>query len=171
MSEPFLSEIKMVSFNFAPKGWAQCDGQLMRIDQNQALFSLLGVTFGGDGRTTFALPNLKDRVPIHVGNGYVLGEAGGAAAVTLTTGQMPSHQHLLMGSQTIGDSKNPSFNNVGNVFASDPGNAYSNNVSGTVPLNLGSIGNVGGSQAHTNEQPYLTIMFCIATQGIFPSQS
>src|SRR4051812_33818102 len=168
MAEPFLSEIRIMSFGFAPKGWALCNGQLLPINQNQALFSLLGTTFGGDGRVNFGLPDLRSRTPIHVGSGHNLGERGGEQAHTLSISEIPQHIHFLMASSTQGDSPNPNFGNVGNVLAQDPGNAYGppNNLTN---LKQTSISNVGGSQAHLNMMPFLTISFCIALQGIFPS--
>ena len=168
MAEPFLSEIRIMSFNFAPKGWAMCNGQLLPINQNQALFSLLGTTFGGDGRTTFSLPDFRGRTPIHVGHGHTVGEKGGEQAHTLSIAEMPTHTHALMASQTQGDKTNPRPFNVPTVFAADPGNAYGPAQS-LAALNAGSVTNVGGSQAHLNMQPFLALTFCIALQGIFPS--
>lgn len=161
MAEPFLSEIRMMSFVFAPKGWALCNGQLLPINQNQALFSLLGTTFGGDGRVNFALPDLRARTPIHVGSGHTLGERGGEQAHTLSIAELPEHTHVLMGADAPGP--------AGKILGQDkPGNSYGQ------AENLGSLGpsslaNVGGSQAHLNMQPFLTLSFCIALQGIFPS--
>lgn len=168
MAEPFLSEIRIMSFNFAPKGWAQCNGQLLPIVQNQALFSLLGTNFGGDGRTNFALPDYRGRVPIHVGAGHTLGEKAGQQAVTLTIANLPSHTHTMMASQTQGDKSNPRPFNVPTVFGADPGNAYGP-AQNLTALNPATVGNVGGSQSHLNMQPYLVLNFCIALQGIFPS--
>lgn len=169
MAEPFLAEIRMMSFSFAPKGWALCNGQLLPINQNQALFSLLGTTFGGDGRVNFALPDLRARTPIHVGSGHTLGEAGGEQAHTLSTAELSEHAHVLRASSTVGNSVNPRTISGGNVFAREPGNAYSPNPVSLTALNAGSVANVGGSQAHLNMQPFLTLSFCIALQGIFPS--
>lgn len=169
MAEPFLSEVRIMSFVFAPKGWALCNGQLLPINQNQALFSLLGTTFGGDGRVNFALPDLRGRTPIHVGSGHTLGERGGEQAHTLSIAEIPTHTHVLNGSSAIGNSVNPRTVSGGNLFAQDPGNVYSTTVSNLVSLNAASIANVGGSQAHLNMQPFLTLSFCIALQGIFPS--
>jgi microcystin-dependent protein len=169
MAEPFLSEVRIMSFVFPPKGWALCDGQLLPINQNQPLFSLLGTTFGGDGRVNFALPDLRGRTPIHVGGGFTLGERGGEQGHTLSIAEIPTHTHVLNGSSTQGNSVNPRTVNGGNVFAKDPGNAYSNNAQNLTALNPASIANVGGSQAHLNMQPFLTLSFCIALQGIFPS--
>jgi len=169
MAEPFLSEIRIMSFGYAPQGWALCDGQLLPINQNQALFSLLGTTFGGDGRVNFALPDLRGRTPIHVGSGHTLGEKGGEQAHTLSIAELPTHTHVLNGSSLVGDSANPRTVNGGNLLAQDPGNAYSPNVQNVTPLNTGSVTNAGGSQAHLNMQPFLALTFCIALQGIFPS--
>ena len=168
MAEPFLSEIRIMSFVFAPKGWALTNGQLMPINQNQALFSLLGTSFGGDGRVNFALPDLRGRTPIHVGSGHTLGERGGEPAHTLSIAELPTHVHVLNASSAVGNNQFPRFNNVGNVLAQDPGNAYGppNNLA---TFNPGSVGLTGGSQAHLNMQPFLTLSFCIALQGIFPS--
>ncbi|HZF96002.1 MAG TPA: tail fiber protein [Allosphingosinicella sp.] len=169
MAEPFLAEIRLMSFNFAPKGWALCNGQLLPINQNQALFALLGTTFGGDGRVNFALPDYRGRTPIHVGSGHTLGERAGEQAVTLTIAQLPTHTHVLSGSTSVGNTVNPRpLNSNGAVFARDPGAAYGAAANLTT-LAPGSVGNVGGSQAHLNMQPYLALTFCIALQGIFPS--
>ena len=169
MAEPFLSEIRIMPFVFAPKGWALCNGQLLPINQNQALFSLLGTTFGGDGQTTFALPNFQGRTPIHVGNGHTLGEQGGAQSHTLSITELPTHTHSLQGSSVLGNSVNPKSVTAGNVLASDPGNAYASTSDALTALNAASISNIGGSQAHLNMQPFLVLNFCIALQGIFPS--
>lgn len=166
MAEPFLSEIRLMSFAFAPKGWALCDGQLLPINQNQGLFSLLGTTFGGDGRVNFALPDLRGRVPIHVGSGHTLGERGGEQAHTLSMAEMPTHYHVLNASATSGNSPVP----VGNVFASTPNLIYGP-VGALVALHPQTVSSTGGSQAHVNMQPFLTLSFCIALQGIFPSQT
>lgn len=162
MTEPFLGEIRMVSFNFAPKGWALCNGQLLPINQNQALFSLFGTDFGGDGRTNFALPDLRDRIPIHVGNGHPLGERGGTTVETLTINQLPAHTHGLQASNSAGNVATA----TGNSLAGSP--VYTDSsTSTTLPM----LGNTGESQAHNNMQPYLVINFIVALQGIFPSQS
>ena len=165
MSEPFLSEIKIVSFNFPPKGWALCNGQFLPINQNQALFALLGTTYGGNGQTTFALPNLRGRVPTHMGNGHTLGEAAGSTAVTVNIQQLPTHLHGMQASSTVGDTN---FCN-GKVLAA-AGNLYTppNNLTTILPA---TVNNVGGSQPHNNMMPYLTLNFIIALQGIFPSQN
>ena len=169
MAEPFLSEVRIFSFVFAPKGWALCNRQLLPIYQNQALFSLLVTTFGGDGRVNFALPDLRGRVPIHVGSGHTLGERGGEQAHTLSVAEMPEHVHVPLASSVTGNSVNPRFGTTGHILASDPGNAYSANPASLTALHSGSISTVGGSQAHLNMQPFLTLNFCIALQGIFPS--
>jgi microcystin-dependent protein len=163
MAEPFLSEIRIMAFNYNPKGWAMCNGQLLPINQNQPLFSLLGTTFGGDGRVNFALPNLRGRTPIHVGAGHTLGEAAGSSAVTITMSQMPAHNHNAQGSSANGASVLP----TDGVLAGAAG-LYGPPADLTSLLPA-SITNVGGSQAHTNMQPYLVLTFCIALQGIFPS--
>jgi microcystin-dependent protein len=166
MSEPFLSEIKIVSFNFPPKGWALCNGQFLPINQNQALFALLGTTYGGNGQTTFALPNLRGRVPIHMGNGHTLGEAAGSTSVTVNIQQLPTHLHGLQASS-----------NASNTTA-DPTNAFLGFVNGgygqpasLATLNPQSVTSVGGSQPHNNMMPYLVLNYIIALQGIFPSRN
>jgi microcystin-dependent protein len=163
MAEPFLSEIRIMSFGFAPKGWAQCNGQFLPINQNQALFSLLGTAFGGDGRVNFALPDFRARTPIHVGSGHTLGERGGAQTVTLSIGNMPMHTHFFQANTNPGNTPNP----VNNVLAS-ANNLYTGPANLTT-LEPSTVSNVGGSQAHQNMQPFLTVNFCIALQGIFPS--
>lgn len=167
MAEPFLSEIRIMSFRFAPRGWALCDGQLLPINQNQALFSLLGTTFGGDGRVNFALPDLRGRTPIHVGNGHTLGERGGEQAHTLAIAEIPTHTHVLNGSVANGNAPVPN-GPAGNILAQTPNQIYGP-AANLVALNSGSVASVGGSQAHLNMQPFLTLNCCIALQGIFPS--
>src|SRR5262245_54295224 len=165
MAEPFLSESRIMSFGFAPKGWALCNGQLLPINQNQALFSLLGTTFGGDGRVNFALPNLQSRVPIHVGNGHTLGEKGGETAHTVSINELPTHIHAANASNNAGSTNTPAGNLLGNTA---PNNLYgpAQNLGATI---AGTVTNVGGSQAHLNMQPFLVLNFSIALQGIFPS--
>ncbi len=164
MAEPFLSEIRIMSFGYAPKGWAMCNGQLLPINQNQALFSLLGTTFGGDGRVNFALPDVRGRTPIHVGSGHTLGERGGEQAHTLTISELPTHTHVLNGTAVIATLDTPSNNLLAQLATV---NAYGPNANAAT--NAGTMGNTGGSQAHLNMQPFLTLTFCIALQGIFPS--
>jgi microcystin-dependent protein len=165
MSEPFLGEIKVISWNFPPKGWAFCNGQLLPINQNQALFSLLGVTFGGDGRQTFALPNLQGRVPIHAGNGFSLGEVGGEATHTLSVSELPTHTHLVTTGANPADQLSP----AGNYVASSARAGFAPHANGL--LAPGLVSTVGGSQPHENESPYLVLNFVIALQGIFPSRN
>jgi microcystin-dependent protein len=165
MAEPFLSEIRIMSFNFAPKGWALCNGQLLPINQNQALFALLGTNYGGNGQTTFGLPNLQGRVPIHMGSDFKLGNAGGETAHTLSMQEMAAHFHALQATTQDSDDPSPTGNLLGTVS-----NEYTTaaNLTTLIPA---SITNTGGSQAHNNMQPYLVLNFCIALQGIFPSQN
>ncbi|HKO59368.1 MAG TPA: tail fiber protein [Thermoanaerobaculia bacterium] len=166
MGTPFMSEIKLISWNFSPKGWAFCNGQFLPINQNQALFSLLGTTYGGNGQTTFALPDLRGRVPIHFGSGFTLGQAAGQPAHTVTQSEMPAHNHFVgatNGAATVG----AVFNNI---FASAPLSNFASFANLTT-LHPSSITNVGGSQPHNNMQPYLCINFIIALQGAFPSQN
>ena len=165
MSEPFLSEIKIVSFNFPPKGWALCNGQFMPINQNQALFALLGTTYGGNGQTTFALPNLRGRVPIHFGNGHTLGEAAGSTSVTINQQTMPTHTHFVQGSSTNGNTVIPGDSVLGGAAGLYGAAA---NLTTLLPA---SVTNVGGSQPHNNMMPYLVLNFIIALQGIFPSRN
>ena len=165
MGTPYMGEVKILSFGFAPQGWAQCNGQLMPINQNQALFSLFGTMYGGNGQTNFALPDLRARVPIHIGQGFIQGQNGGETAHTLTMQEMPAHEHFAWGSSANSDTDAPSGNFLGaanNVYA-PPGNL-------TI-LQPTSITNVGGSQAHENEQPYLTLNMCVALIGVFPSRN
>lgn len=166
MAEPFLSEVRIMSFVFAPKGWALCNGQLLPINQNQALFSLLGTTFGGDGRVNFALPDLRGRTPIHVGSGHTLGERGGEQAHTLSISELPTHTHVL---NATSNQATTSTSGTGVMLAKSTGaNLYAadTNLQAMAP---NAITPVGGSQAHLNMQPFLTLSFCIALQGIFPS--
>lgn len=165
MAEPFLSEIRIMSFVFAPRGWALCNGQLLPINQNQALFSLLGTTFGGDGRVNFALPDLRGRTPIHVGSGHTLGERGGEPAHTLSISELPTHTHVLNATSSNGTQLIPG----GNLLAASANQLYHAPDSNLQSMSPASITNVGGSQAHLNMQPFLTLSFCIALQGIFPS--
>ena len=166
MSEPFLGEIRIISWNFPPKGWTFCNGQLLPISQNQALFAILGTTYGGDGMITFGLPNLQGRTPFHVGNGIVLGELGGETSHTLNISELPAHNHVPVGSTTESNLPLPTSNLWGtkaanNPFAGTPDSA----------MNPACITVVGGNQPHENMSPYLVLNFVIALQGIFPSQN
>lgn len=163
MAEPFLSEIRIMSFNFPPKGWAFCNGQFLPINQNQALFALLGTRFGGNGQTIFALPNLRGCTPIHVGSGFDLGQQGGAEAHTVTISELPTHTHPVMASSAAATTTTP----TGNVLAAT-NNLYSPPADLT-SLSPTTVSSVGGSQPHLNMQPYLVLNFCIALQGIFPT--
>jgi microcystin-dependent protein len=165
MSEPFLGEIRIFSFNFPPKGWALCNGQLLQISTNQALFSLLGTTYGGDGRTTFALPNLQGRVPFHIGSSFTQGQSSGEAAHTLTISEIPTHTHVPVGSSNNASAVSP----ASNLWASLSGGGYLSTANTT--MNPASILSSGGSQPHDNMSPYLVLNFCIALTGIFPSQN
>jgi microcystin-dependent protein len=167
MAEPFLSEIRIMSFGFPPRGWASCNGQLLPINQNQALFSLLGTTYGGDGRVNFSLPNNQGRTPIHVGQGHTLGERGGEQAHTLNVSEMPVHTHPLAASGNTAALDTPEANAVMAAAGLD---LYREPTS-LLAMEPMSVSNVGGSQAHFNMQPFLTLNFCIALQGIFPSQN
>ncbi|MGN6184627.1 MAG: phage tail protein [Thermoanaerobaculia bacterium] len=166
MAEPFLSEIRIMSFVFAPKGWALCNGQLLPINQNQGLFSLLGTTFGGDGRVNFALPDLRGRVPIHVGSGHTLGERGGEQGHTLSIAELPQHTHVLNATTVLSDTSTAS-NTV--MLAQSAGANLYGAAANLVAMAPNQVANVGGSQAHLNMQPFLTLSYCIALQGIFPS--
>lgn len=165
MATPFLSEIRIFSFTFAPKGWAFCNGQLLPINQNQALFSLMGTTYGGDGKTTFALPNLQGRMPIHEGAGFTLGQVGGEQNHTLISPEMPLHTHAATASS------NPANAGAapGNFWANGNQPAYASNANAS--LAPATVNNIGGSQPHDNMPPYLVLNFCIALSGIFPSQN
>jgi len=165
MATPFISEIKIISFNFAPQGWAFCNGQLLPINQNQALFSLLGTTYGGNGQTNFALPNLQGKVPVHNGMGIILGQTGGETAHTLIQSEMPTHNHIPAASSAAA--------NVGTVtgnYWADGGKGIYSAQSPNASM-IPNISNVGGSQPHNNMSPYLVLNFIIALQGIFPSQT
>lgn len=170
MSEPFLAEVRIVGFNFAPRGWAFCDGQILPINQNQSLYSLLGTTYGGDGRTSFGLPDLRGRAPVHVGasNGgefYRQGAKTGEETHTVSAAEMPAHDHSTSGSGNDGSTKDPSGKVLGGAL-----NLYADPTDLTSIVS-GSIANVGGSQAHNNMQPYIAMNFCIALQGLFPSRN
>jgi microcystin-dependent protein len=168
MAEPFLSEIRIMSFDFAPKGWAQCNGQLLPINQNQALFALLGTTYGGDGRVNFALPDLRARTPIHVGSGHTLGERGGEQAHTVSIAELPEHVHVVNATTATATTNTPTSSVM---LAQSTASQLYGSPSALVAMAPNAMGNVGGSQAHLNMQPFLTLTFCIALQGIFPSQN
>jgi microcystin-dependent protein len=170
MADPFIGEIRLMSFVFAPKGWALCNGQLLPINQNQALFSLLGTTYGGDGRVNFGLPNLQGRTPIHMGSGHTLGERGGEQAHTLSISEILTHTHTLKaeGSASAVRLSDP----TGRLSSPQEANNYgASGSTGNAAMSPGTVANVCGSQAHLNMQPFLTLSFCIAIQGIFPSQT
>lgn len=167
MSTPFLGEIRIVSFNFAPKGWAFCNGQFLPINQNQALFSLLGTAYGGDGRTTFALPDFRGRIPIHAGAGFIVGQSGGQEFHTVTQSEMPQHLHFGQVQTQNANTAAP----TGNFLSGVPSFAYRNSISNLTTLHPATITNVGGSQPHENRMPSAVLNFCIAIQGIFPSQN
>jgi len=166
VGQPFLGEVKLVSWNFPPKGWALCNGQLLPINQNQALFSILGTMYGGNGQTTFALPDLRGRAAIHQGSGFNIGQNGGEEFHTLVTGEMPSHNHTVKASDTQGDKNTLQ----GDILAREVGVPYGA-FGSTTNLNTTTVTNVGGSQPHENRQPFLVVNFVIALQGIFPSRN
>lgn len=169
MAEPFLSEIKIMSFNFPPKGWALCNGQLLPINQNQALFALLGTTYGGNGLTNFALPNLRGRTPIHTGSGHTLGETGGQEAHTVVIQELPTHTHTLNGTNAPSNTTVVSSADV--LANAAPSEIFTGNTASLASMAAASVTTVGGSQPHVNMQPYLALNFCIALQGIFPSST
>jgi microcystin-dependent protein len=169
MGTPFMSEIKMISWNYAPKGWAFANGQFLPINQNQALFSLLGTTFGGNGQTTFALPDLRSRAPIHTGGGFTLGQAGGQEAHTLTMSEMPAHNHFVSASENNATTGVPDGTLV--LAGSAPNDLYTGFGSGLTTMIPSTVSNFGGSQPHNNMQPYLVINYIIALQGVFPSRN
>ena len=171
MSEPFLAEIRMVGFNFAPRGWAFCDGQILPINQNQSLFSLLGTTYGGNGSTSFALPDLRSRTPIHVGSSgganHSLGSRAGTETHTLAASEMPQHTHALGAHD---GTANRSADPAGNLLGKGASDLYQDVVD-PIPMGAGSVSNAGGGQAHDNMQPFLAVSFCIALQGLFPPRN
>lgn len=171
MAEPFLAEIRIFGFNFPPRGWAQCDGQILPINQNQSLYSLLGTTYGGDGRTSFALPGLRGRTPIHVGssNGvtHTLGQKSGQETVILSASQMPQHTHRLQGETGPATTNQP----LNQVLATGSSAVYRSPAGGLVSMNSGALASAGANQAHNNMQPYQALNFCIALLGLFPSRN
>lgn len=174
MADPFVAEIRIFPFNFAPRGWAWCDGQLLPLSQNTALFSLLGTTYGGNGKSNFALPDLQGRAPMHPGQGpglslHDLGETGGSETVTLLESEIPSHSHALRCSSDDGDLKAPSPNR--SLARSIPGTLYSTSAAGLQAMAPEALAPAGGDQPHNNLQPYLTCYFCIALQGVFPPRT
>jgi microcystin-dependent protein len=172
MGTPFLSEIKIFSFNFAPKGWAQCNGQFLPINQNQALFSLLGTTYGGNGQTTFALPDLRGRVSFHMGSGFTQGQAGGEEFHTLTQSEMPAHTHSLTGNNAVvGGSTNATLGPPGGSFWANNGKTVFSTGAANSAMSGATVTNVGGSQPHENRSPFLVLNFCIALLGAFPSRN
>lgn len=169
MANPFVGEIRMFGGNFAPRGWLMCDGTLLPISEYDVLFTLIGTTYGGDGQSNFALPDLRSRVPIHQGNSYAMGQAGGLETVTLTTQQLPTHTHAfqaaaspVQGNDPTPTGRVPGENTVGKMY---------HTAAPSAPMSPKAVNSVGGSQAHDNVQPFLCINFIIATEGIFPSQS
>lgn len=166
MSQPYIGEIRMFGGNFAPVGWAFCNGALMDISQNDALFNLIGTTYGGDGQSTFALPNLQSRVPVHVGPGFALGQSGGAETVTLTTSQIPAHSHVPQCNSSAGTQSSPS----GGVWAQSTLDQFSASAP-SAPMAAAALGSSGGSQPHDNMLPYLAVNFILSLFGVFPSQT
>lgn len=170
MSEPFLAEVRIVGFNFAPRGWAFCDGQILPINQNQSLYALLGTTYGGDGRTTFALPDLRGRVPIHAGNSngnsYTIGQKSGAENHTLSINEMPGHTHQITATDVAPTASTP----TGHLLSRAPSPLYKGD-SADATLNPATVADQGGGQAHNNMMPFVAVNFCIALQGLFPSRN
>ena len=166
MAQPYVGEIRMFAGNFAPAGWMFCEGQLLAISENETLFQLIGTTYGGDGESTFALPDLRGRIPIHQGNGFILAETGGAEEITLTVQQIPAHSHPFLASNGLGNQATE----AGNVVCNSQGALYYvDQGTPNVSMNVLSIPPVGGSQPHNNFQPYLCVDFIISLFGIFPS--
>jgi microcystin-dependent protein len=167
MAQPYVGEIRMFAGNFAPAGWMFCEGQLLPISEYETLFNLIGTTYGGDGQSTFALPDLRGRLPLHFGNGFTLAETGGVETVTLTVAQIPQHTHAFLASTATGDQVSPAGNVAASSFNVTP---YINDVANG-NMNAGAISSTGGSQPHNNFQPYLCVDFIISLFGIFPSQT
>ncbi|MDQ6481325.1 tail fiber protein [Dyadobacter sp. LHD-138] len=166
MAQPYVGEIRMFAGNFAPAGWNFCEGQLLPISENETLFQLIGTTYGGDGESTFAMPDLRGRIPIHQGNGFILAETGGAEEITLTVQQIPGHNHPLMASTNIANTAQPANAVLGTASSVS---MYISEPPAGAPMNVASIAPTGGSQPHTNFQPYLCVNFIISLFGIFPS--
>jgi microcystin-dependent protein len=166
MAQPYIGEIRMFAGNFAPAGWMFCEGQLLPISENEVLFQLIGTTYGGDGESTFALPDLRGRIPLHQGNGFMLAETGGAETITLTVNQIPAHRHRFVGTSAAAASRDP----ANNTFAVAAANVYTDQAN-PVALSSQAISPLGGSQPHDNMQPYLCVNFIISLFGIFPSQT
>jgi microcystin-dependent protein len=167
MSNPFVGEIRMFGGNFAPAGWAFCNGALLPISENDTLFNLIGTTYGGDGQTTFALPNLQSRLPVHVGPGFALGQSGGVETVTLTTSQIPAHSHVPQGLSTPGNQNDP----TNGLWANSGSQTVYSNTAPTLAMDPAAVGSTGGSQPHDNMHPYLCVNFILSLFGVFPSQS
>lgn len=167
MSQPFIGEIRMFAGNFAPVGWAFCNGAIIPIDQNDALFNLIGTTYGGDGQTTFALPNLQSRIPVHVGPGFALGQSGGTESVTLTVSQIPAHSHVPLCTSNPGDLGDP----TGGIWSSPSTGTVYSSAAPSLTMDPAAIGSAGGSQPHDNMVPFLVINFILSLFGVFPSQT
>jgi microcystin-dependent protein len=165
MAQPYVGEIRIFAGNFAPAGWMFCEGQLLPISENETLFQLIGTTYGGDGESTFALPDLRGRIPLHQGNGFILAETGGAEEITLTVNQIPSHSHPVLANSGAGSASSPQ----NNLLATTVGNIYSAPTGNQVNMSAAAVSSVGGSQPHNNFQPYLCVNYIISLFGIFPS--
>ena len=168
MAQPYVGEIRMFAGNFAPAGWMFCEGQLLPISENETLFNLIGTTYGGDGQSTFALPDLRGRIPLHFGNGFTLAETGGAEEITLTVSQIPAHAHSFLASADPATTLNPQGNVLGTPATATP---YIASIPPNASLTPQAVSSVGGSQPHNNFQPYLCVDFIISLFGIFPSQT